>query len=113
METDKLKMSERVAQLRQLVANNVRFYRHHRGLSQEQFADQLGLHVNTVYLLESTTKPYNVPLRVLGTVAHALDIPVSALLEPRKAPFNPRGVGAAQFLRRQQELFHEQPRYQV
>jgi transcriptional regulator with XRE-family HTH domain len=113
MEDDRLKMSDYLGQLRQLVANNVRFYRHRLGLSQELFADQIGLHVNTVYLLESTAKPYNVPLRVLGTVAHALDLPVSALLEPRGVQFNPRGVGAAQFLRRQQELFHEQTGHQV
>ena len=45
--------SEYLLDLRTRIANNVRFYRHSRGWTQGQMADELGVAENSIYLLEN------------------------------------------------------------
>lgn len=109
--------SEYLFDLRTRVANNVRFYRHSRGWTQGQMADELGVSENSIYLLENPRSRYNVPLTTLASIAHALRLPVSALLVMREAQPKLRGKGAASFLHRNrlisEALNHEYQRTEI
>lgn len=109
--------SEFIRDLRERIANNVRFYRHGLGLTQEELADAVGMSENSVYLLENPKSQYNVPLTTLASIAHALRLPVSALLVKREAQPKMRGKAAALFLRRNRILnevvSHESQRQEI
>ena len=64
--------------LRQLLADNIREYRHAHGLSQENLADKCGLHRTYVGSVERGER--NVTLSTLEVFATVLGIPVSELL---------------------------------
>ena len=83
--------SEYLLDVRTRIANNIRFYRQHRGMSQKEFADFCGLSPNTVCLLENLRKDYTIPMTTLATVGHALGLPVMALLCAREAQPNVYG----------------------
>ena len=91
--------SEMFRDLRQRIANNVRFYRYERGMTQKEMADHAGLHANTLYLLESPERDYNVPLAILTTLAHSLHLPGAALMVAREEQPTWRGKPAARFLK--------------
>jgi len=87
------------------VANNVRFYRVERGLTQKEFAEAVGMCENSVYLLERPEAAYTIPLVTLATVAHALNLPVGAMLVPRETQPNPRGQIARTILSRKRQQY--------
>lgn len=66
-------------ELRRKLALNLRRLRHERGLSQEEFADQAGLHRTHVSMIERLTR--NPSLDVLEKIAKALDVKAADLLE--------------------------------
>ena len=106
--------SEFIRDLRERIANNVRFYRHGLGLTQEELADAVGMSENTIFLLENPRKPYGVPLRVLASVADTFGVTVECLLATREPPPNPRGKPARGFLSRKREAAkHESQRQKV
>lgn len=70
------------AQLTQILADNIREYRREHGLSQEDFADQCGLHRTYVGSVERGER--NVTLSTLEVFATVLEIPVPELLVKRK-----------------------------
>ena len=70
------------AQLTQILADNIREYRSEHGLSQEDFADQCGLHRTYVGSVERGER--NVTLSTLEVFATVLEIPVPELLAKRK-----------------------------
>jgi transcriptional regulator with XRE-family HTH domain len=84
---------------RERIAGNVRYYRHRLGLTQKDMADFVGLAINTVYMLEHPERRYNAPLSTLCALAHALDVPVVALLEERALGLSPSGKRGQRFLR--------------
>jgi len=69
-------------QLTQILADNIREYRSEHGLSQEDFADQCGLHRTYVGSVERGER--NVTLSTLEVFATVLEIPVPELLTKRK-----------------------------
>lgn len=85
--------------VRRRIANNVRFYRHGLGLSQPEMAKHAGVHENTIYLLENPHRAFNVSLLALISIAHALCLPLGALLVAREDQLNPRGKIAIDFLK--------------
>lgn len=109
--------SEYLFDIRTRIANNIRFHRHARGWTQGEMADELGVAKNSVYLLENPKSQYNVPLTTLASIAHALRLPVSALLVKREAQPKMRGKAAALFLRRNRILnevvSHESQRQEI
>lgn len=106
--------SEYLLDLRTRIANNVRFYRHSRGWTQVQMADELGVPENSVFLLENPRSRYNVPLTTLASVTHALGLPLGAVLVAREEQPNKRGKPAADFLSRKREAAkHESQRTEV
>ena len=93
--------SEYLLDLRACIANNVRFYRHSRGWTQEQMADELGVSENYVYRIENPNSTHCTPsLAVLARIAYNLHVPVFTLLVPREAQPKLRGKAAASFLHR-------------
>jgi transcriptional regulator with XRE-family HTH domain len=90
--------------LRRNVANNVRYYRHQRGLSQPGMAALTGLSENTIYLLETPDRHFNVSLRILAAIAHACQVRVTDLLAYRAEQPNPRGKVAVRFLNLKREI---------
>ena len=106
--------SEYLLDLRTRIANNVRFYRHSRGWTQGQMADELGVAENSIYLLENPKSRYNVPITTLASVTHALGLPLGAVLATREPPPNPRGKPARGFLSHvRNEANHESQRTKV
>lgn len=95
-----MKRSEFIMQQRANIAANIRHYRHVRGWTQAAMAEAFGLSANTIYLLEVPKSKYSASLNILATIAHALDLPVAALLVPRAPPPNPRGGTAHAYLQR-------------
>ena len=65
--------------MRQRVGNNVRKFRKERGLSQEAFAFECGLHRTYISGVERGIR--NPTVLVLEQIATALQIPASRLLE--------------------------------
>ena len=106
--------SEYLLDVRTRIANNIRFYRHSRGWTQGQMADELGVSENSVYLLENPRSRYNVPLTTLASVTHAMGLPLGAVLVAREEQPNKRGRPAANFLSRKREAAkHESQRQEV
>lgn len=75
------KRAEYSIELRQILAENIRAYRHQRNISQEKLAEICGLHRTYVGSVERAER--NVTLSTLAILANALDISVSQLLTKR------------------------------
>jgi transcriptional regulator with XRE-family HTH domain len=71
-------MNDEELELRDVLAQNIRFYRRLKRLSQEQLANLCGLHRTYVGSVERAER--NVTLSTLIAFAHALDVPVPNLL---------------------------------
>ena len=69
--------------LTQILADNIREYRHEHGLSQEDFADQCGLHRTYVGSVERNER--NVTLSTLEVFATVLGISVPELLTKKSS----------------------------
>ena len=50
-------------------------------MTQEAFADKVGISWSYLAKIESPTRPFGVSMETLFTIADALDIPVSKLFE--------------------------------
>ena len=59
----------------------VQYYRKLNGMTQETFADRLGLSWSYVAKNESPTKAFGVSMETLFKIAEVLDIPVAKLFE--------------------------------
>lgn len=59
----------------------VQYYRKLRGMTQEAFADQLGLSWSYVAKIESPTRAFGVSMETLFKIAEILNVPVSKLFE--------------------------------
>ena len=59
----------------------VQYYRKLNGMTQETFADRLGLSWSYVAKIESPTKAFGVSMETLFKIAEVLDIPVAKLFE--------------------------------
>jgi transcriptional regulator with XRE-family HTH domain len=66
--------------LQRCVGLNLRAYRHAKGLSQEAFADVLGLHRTLVGALERGER--NLTLKSLERLAARIDVDTTVLLAP-------------------------------
>ena len=66
------------AELRQILASNIRAYRKSRRISQEEFAETCGLHRTYVGSVERGER--NVTLSTLETFASVLDVSIPKLL---------------------------------
>ena len=90
--------SDYVFDVRERIANNIRFFRQERGWTQAEMANTVGVAENSIYLLENPRSQYNVPLVTLAGIAHAVNIPISMFLAKRQTPPNPRGHSAKKLL---------------
>lgn len=70
--------------LQQVLGRNLRSHRRSQALSQEAFADALGLHRTYIGALERGTK--NLSLRTVERLADRLGLSPLALLRPPAAP---------------------------
>ena len=59
----------------------VQYYRKLRGMTQEAFADKIGISWSFVAKIESPTRPFGVSMETLFKIAEALDVPVAKLFE--------------------------------
>ena len=59
----------------------VRYYRKLRGLTQEAFADKVGISWSYLAKIESPTKAFGVSMEKLFAIAEALEVPVAKLFE--------------------------------
>lgn len=59
----------------------VQYYRKLRGLTQEAFADRLGLSWSYVAKIESPARAFGVSMETLFKISDVLDVPVSKLFE--------------------------------
>lgn len=59
----------------------VQYYRKLRGLTQEAFADKVGISWSYLAKIESPTRPFGVSMETLFTIAEVLEVPVSKLFE--------------------------------
>lgn len=59
----------------------VQYYRKLHGMTQEAFADKLGLSWSYVAKIESPAKAFGVSMETLFKISEVLDIPVSKLFE--------------------------------
>ena len=59
----------------------VQYYRKLRGLTQEAFADKVGISWSYLAKIESPTRAFGVSMETLFTIAEALNIPTSKLFE--------------------------------
>lgn len=71
----------RNAQLIETLAENLRYFRHKHGLSQEKLADICHLHRTYIGSVERCER--NITLKTLETLAKGLDVNVCDLLTPR------------------------------
>ena len=69
--------------LRDVLAENIRFYRQVHGISQDEFAAQCGVHRTYVGSVERCER--NVTLATLELFAKTMGCSVPELLSPRKA----------------------------
>lgn len=72
-------MSQKKICLRQVLADNMRRLRAERSLSQEEFADQCGLHRTYISDVERCTR--NISIDNIERIAEAFEIPASDLLQ--------------------------------
>ena len=73
--------------LQRAVGRNLRAYREARGLSQEAFADELGVHRTYMGGIERGER--NLTLKSLERIASQLDLDPLALLQPPEAESTP------------------------
>ncbi len=73
--------------LQRAVGRNLRAYRQARGLSQEAFADELGVHRTYMGGIERGER--NLTLKSLERIASQIDIDPLALLQPPEAESTP------------------------
>jgi transcriptional regulator with XRE-family HTH domain len=73
--------------LQRAVGHNLRAYRQARGLSQEAFADELGVHRTYMGGIERGER--NLTLKSLERIASQLDLDPLALLQPPEAESTP------------------------
>lgn len=59
----------------------VQYYRKLRGMTQEAFADKVGISWSYLAKIESPTRAFGVSMEKLFAIAEALDVPVSKLFE--------------------------------
>lgn len=59
----------------------VQYYRKLRGLTQEAFADQVGISWSYLAKIESPTRAFGVSMEKLFAIAEALEVPVAKLFE--------------------------------
>lgn len=59
----------------------VQYYRKLSGLTQEAFADKVGISWSYLAKIESPTRAFGVSMEKLFAIAEALDVPVSKLFE--------------------------------
>jgi len=59
----------------------VQYYRKLRGLTQEAFADKVGISWSYLAKIESPTKAFGVSMEKLFAIAEALEVPVAKLFE--------------------------------
>ena len=59
----------------------VQYYRKLRGMTQEDFADKVGISWSYLAKIESPTRAFGVSMETLFTIAEVLNIPVSKLFE--------------------------------
>ena len=59
----------------------VQYYRKLRGLTQEAFADKVGISWSYLAKIESPSRPFGVSMEKLFAIAEALDVPVAKLFE--------------------------------
>ena len=59
----------------------VQYYRKLRGMTQEAFADKVGISWSYLAKIESPTRAFGVSMETLSAIAEGLEIPVSKLFE--------------------------------
>lgn len=59
----------------------VQYYRKLRGMTQEAFADKVGISWSYLAKIESPTRAFGVSMDKLFAIAEALEVPVSKLFE--------------------------------
>jgi len=59
----------------------VQYYRKLRGMTQEAFADKVGISWSYLAKIESPTRAFGVSMETLFTIAHVLGVPVAKLFE--------------------------------
>lgn len=59
----------------------VQYYRKLRGMTQEAFADRVGISWSYLAKIESPTRAFGVSMEKLFAIAEALEVPVSKLFE--------------------------------
>ncbi len=59
----------------------VQYYRKLRGMTQEAFAEKVGISWSHLAKIESPTRVFGVSMETLFSIAEALDVPVSKLFE--------------------------------
>jgi transcriptional regulator with XRE-family HTH domain len=74
--------------LQQAVGRNLRAYRQAQGLSQEAFADDLGVH--RIYMGSVERGERNLTLKSLERIASQLDVDPLALLQPPEDESTPQ-----------------------
>ena len=63
----------------------VQYYRKLRGITQLQLAEKIDISRTHMSNIEAPNMPTAISMETLFAIAHALDVPASALLEFRKA----------------------------
>ena len=59
----------------------VQYYRKLRGMTQEAFAEKVGISWSHLAKIESPTRAFGVSMETLFAIAEALEVPVSKLFE--------------------------------
>ncbi len=59
----------------------VQYYRELRGMTQEAFAEKVGVSWSHIARIEGPTRAFGVSMTTLFAIAEALDVPVSKLFE--------------------------------
>lgn len=78
--------------IRSVLAENVRNFRKHQGLSQEELAEKCGLHRTYIGSVERQER--NVTLSTLEALAETLGVTVPFMLTRNEASFNSREKGS-------------------
>jgi len=77
--------------LRAVLAENIKTFRRAKGFSQEELAEQCGLHRTYIGSVERHER--NVSLSTLEVLASTLGVTVPGLLTKSKSPSNEEGTG--------------------
>jgi transcriptional regulator with XRE-family HTH domain len=77
--------------LRETLANNIKTFRKEKGLSQEELAEQCGLHRTYIGSVERLER--NVTLSTLEVLSETLGVTVPELLTNRESPSNNLTMG--------------------